>query len=78
MVKYRERRNQIEMIKVGDSWVSDVGEIKEEVRRHFGSQFKEVRFARPTLDGINFKKISEDEADFLSSLFSIEEVEEVV
>lgn len=78
MVKYRERRNQIEMIKVGDSWVSDVGEIKEEVRRHLGGQFKEIRFARPTLDGINFKIISEDEADFLVSPFSIEEVKEAV
>lgn len=64
--------------KVGDPWLDEVEEIKEEVRNHFENLFQEEYFNRPTLDGINFKRMTSNESDFLSFPFSLEEVEEVV
>lgn len=78
MVKYRQKRNQIEALKVDDRWIEGVAEVKEEVRIHFSLQFKEEVFIRSLLDGIEFKRISDDELDYLSAPFSMEEVEEAV
>lgn len=77
-VKVRQRRNQIEMIRAGDRWLSGVEEIKEEVRRHFSCQFKEEKCVRPTLDGVHFKSISSLDSDRLIEEFTMEEVKEAV
>lgn len=77
-IKYRERRNQIEMLKVGEEWLSEVREIKDEIRRHFQEQFSEEPYNRPTLDGVECKSISEEEARRMTVPFTIEEVEEAI
>lgn len=77
-IKVRQRRNQIEMIKVEDRWLSEVEEIKEEVRIHFGDQFNEQHGDRPTLDRIQFKQLSEREAENLTEPFTMEEIKEAV
>lgn len=63
---------------MGDQWLSGVAEIKEEVRRHFSSQFKEEKSVRPTLDGVQFKSISSLESERLIEDFTMEEVKEAV
>lgn len=78
MVKHRQKKNQIDALKVGEEWIKEVREIKEEVRNQFSKQFKGEQFNRPTLDGIEIKQISADEAEYLTAPFSMEEVEEAV
>lgn len=77
-VKYRQRRKRIVKLKVGDRWIEGVSEIREEVRSHFNKQFEEENFVRPTLDGIEFKKISMEESDCITAVFTMEEVEDAI
>lgn len=65
-------------LKVLDLWLSDVDEIKDEVKTYFSKQVKEEGFSRPTLDDINFRSLNPDESYFFTSPFSMEEVEVAV
>lgn len=58
--------------------MEEAGEVKEEVRRHFKQQFEEKNHSRPNLDGVEFKRISSEEARSLIAPFTMEEVEEAV
>lgn len=58
-VKLRQRKNHIEMLQVGEGWITGMEEIKEEVRRYFRCQFKEENVERLSLNGTQFKRISE-------------------
>ncbi|XP_058755630.1 uncharacterized protein LOC131628840 [Vicia villosa] len=57
-VKARRRGNFINSIQSENSVVESVGEIQEEVMRHFANKFSEPVFQRPSLEGISLKAIS--------------------
>lgn len=78
MVKLRQRKNHIELLKVGEGWISGVEEIKEKVRRHFSCQFKDENVERPNLDGVQFQRITKTEAELVTVPFTTEEVREAV
>lgn len=53
--------------------------INKAVKEHFEEgRYKEERFKRPTLDGVRFKQISQEENNMLTTPFSLEEIKEVV
>ncbi|XP_058741999.1 uncharacterized protein LOC131614433 [Vicia villosa] len=54
VMKERRRRNHIGSITTPSGIIDEVGEVKEEVWRHFDSKFKEANFSRPVLDNVEF------------------------
>ncbi|XP_058756919.1 uncharacterized protein LOC131630144 [Vicia villosa] len=58
--------------------VEGVDEIKGVVRDHFEAKFKKQNTARPTLNGIDSKKLSEEESSRLEENFTREEIKNVV
>lgn len=65
-------------ILVGDIWVEEVQEIKNEITRYFVALFAEVGWERPTLDGISFPLASNTLVEQLSGPFIIDELEAAV
>ncbi|GKU90856.1 hypothetical protein SLEP1_g4800 [Rubroshorea leprosula] len=71
--KGRRRRNDIVSIMVGNERLEEVKEIKEGMANHFENLFKEENWQHPTLDGIEFNKISAEEGLVLEAQFNEEE-----
>jgi hypothetical protein len=69
------RRNNISCLKVGDRWLDTSSEIVEEVTRFFSTHFASIPCFRPTLDGVVFPRLSEEENSLLVAPFSMEEIE---
>ncbi|GAU33045.1 hypothetical protein TSUD_152000 [Trifolium subterraneum] len=59
-------------------WLSKRGEVREEVISYFAKHYEEVKWKRPTLDGLNFKLLAEFELLRLEGPFSEDEVSEVI
>ncbi|XP_058783599.1 uncharacterized protein LOC131658308 [Vicia villosa] len=57
-LKARRRANFINSIDSDNGVLESVGDIKEEVRRHFASKFSDSNQSRPSLEGFSFKAIS--------------------
>ncbi|XP_058783877.1 uncharacterized protein LOC131658622 [Vicia villosa] len=77
VIKERRRINHIGPILTSRGNLESVGDIKEEVFRHFKDKFKEDELERPLLDGILFNNIGEADSVMLDSPFSEEEIKEV-
>jgi hypothetical protein len=77
-IKNRKRRNQLVALSNGDQWVQGVDDIKVFVKSYFENNFKERWERRPTLDGIQFQSLSEDDNIVLTAPFSCEEVREAI
>ncbi|CAJ2667257.1 unnamed protein product [Trifolium pratense] len=77
-LKGRRRNNQLVALRDGDKWVQGVDEIKYFVKNYFANNFTEEWRNRPTLDGLSFNSLSEEDNSSLLSPFSVEEVREVV
>ncbi|XP_058747173.1 uncharacterized protein LOC131620182 [Vicia villosa] len=61
-VKERRRRNRIGSLNTSDGVVNSVKEVKDAVKAHFESKFKEDCLERPLLDGIAFNSLSEEQS----------------
>jgi hypothetical protein len=59
-------------------WVSKPNEIRAEVVSYFKKHFDEVTWERPTLDGVDFKQLSQGDIGGLELVFGEQEVAEVV
>ncbi|GKU92387.1 hypothetical protein SLEP1_g6121 [Rubroshorea leprosula] len=77
-VKGRRRLNDITSIRVGSERPEEVNNMKESVANYFETLFKEDTWQRPTLDGIEFKRISDEERVMLEAPFTVEEVRQAV
>ncbi|GKV36495.1 hypothetical protein SLEP1_g44621 [Rubroshorea leprosula] len=77
-VKGRRRKNDISSILVGNQRLEEVNSMKDGVANYFETLFKEDVWQRPVLDGIEFKKISDEERVMLEAPFSEEEVRQAV
>jgi exonuclease III len=77
-IKNRRRRNQLVALKNGEQWVEGVDEVKGFVKSYFENNFKERWDNRPTLNGIQFQTISEEDNLLLTAPFSCEEVKEAI
>ncbi|GJY01444.1 RNA-directed DNA polymerase, eukaryota [Tanacetum coccineum] len=74
ILKNRYAKFSIKGIHVNKSWVESSGEIKQAALDYYAARFKESNTQRPLLDSPRFKNLSEPDADFLESDFTIEEV----
>jgi hypothetical protein len=63
---------------VDDGWVDTSIRIKAEVSSYFEWHVSSNSKVRPTLDGVVFQVLSEGENVELTSIFTLEEIEEVV
>lgn len=77
-IQARRRRNQPVALKVRDEWIERVDGVKVELKRHFEQLFSEADPNRPTLDGIHFPQISEQDNVMLTAPFTCEEIREAV
>lgn len=74
----RRRQNAINMVSVGGTNVEGVQNIRAAVYDHFSTHFKAIRTERPSVEDLNFRKLSYREAGNLTKPFSLEEVKQAV
>lgn len=78
LMNANRRNNLMKGILIDGSWVEEPQKVKEEVRLFFLKRFQESDFHRPTLDGIPFQAVSQQQKDMLIERFREEEVKEAV
>lgn len=79
VIKERIRRNSIVLIKTSEGGrIEEVKGVKEEVARVLESRFKEPIKAGPRLEGLDLRKMSEEESCNLEVEFSREEVKNAI
>lgn len=74
----RQRKKNLEHIKVGEATLENPDDIKKEASKFFKHIFSEEYKTRPQFNGLNFKKLSLDQAAKLTEPFSHEEIDEAV
>ncbi|GAU16309.1 hypothetical protein TSUD_299410 [Trifolium subterraneum] len=77
-IKERRRKNQLAALRDGDTWVQSVEDVKLFVKSFFHNNFTEEWLDRPTLDGLNFDTLSEEDNSVLMAPFSVEEARDVI
>ena len=77
-VKARMARNSLKALKVEGVWVEKSMNVRREVVTYFRKQVEEDRRERPTLDGVNFATLTEEENRDLVAPFSSVEIDAVV
>jgi hypothetical protein len=75
-IKGRRRANSTVALKKG-VWLSKPMEIRSEVVS-FTKHYEEVKWERPTLDGVDFKQLLESEVGGIEGVFWYDEVGEVI
>lgn len=77
-MKNNFRRSQIsELIEEGVT-LSSVEELKEEATSYFFNVFKEGKLCRPTLQGLNFCRLSDEDNILLTAPFTVKEIKEAI
>lgn len=77
-VNFQRRKNNIVVILSGDRWVEGVDNVRKEVKGFFLARFSEQNMQRLLLDAIDFKSLPSGDNSFLTTLFFLDEIEEVV
>ncbi|GKU99946.1 hypothetical protein SLEP1_g12720 [Rubroshorea leprosula] len=77
-IKGRWRRNEINVISVEGKELRQVEDIKQGVMKYFANLFSDEGWQRPTLEGLSFKSISEEDRSMLIEPFTEEEVKAAV
>jgi hypothetical protein len=78
MMSSRQRRNALHLIQVEGVTVQGVQNIRAAVFNHFASHYRATNSVRPSVDGLNFRKLSYAQAGSLVRPFSLEEVKQAV
>ncbi|GKV10561.1 hypothetical protein SLEP1_g21905 [Rubroshorea leprosula] len=73
-VKSRIRKKEICCLHMDGQLVDDVQTLRQKIVEHYTSYFKDEEWRRPTLDGIDFNRLSPDSAAMLVDNFTEEEV----
>ncbi|XP_058786925.1 uncharacterized protein LOC131661401 [Vicia villosa] len=77
-LKERRSKNHIGALNTPGGMVCSVREVKEVVRGHFESKFKEECFDRPLMDDVFVNSLSLEDSISLEVPFSMEEIKEAV
>lgn len=77
-INKRSRDNCIHGLQLGDNWVEEVSQLKEATHNHFMNLFNDQVWERPTLEGVDFNQISEEEGNMLTTEFTIKEIDAAV
>ncbi|GLT33516.1 hypothetical protein SLA2020_080980 [Shorea laevis] len=75
-VHARRAQNEISGILGENGWVEELDVVKEEAVKYFSKLFRGEKWRRPVLEGIQFRKISEVQREWLERPFIVEEIEE--
>ncbi|GKV09904.1 hypothetical protein SLEP1_g21338 [Rubroshorea leprosula] len=75
-VHARRAQNVISGILGEDGWVEEPEMVKAEAVRYFCQLFQNEKWSRPMMGGIQFRKISAEQREWLERPFSIKEIEE--
>ena len=78
MINATRRNNCLKGLMVDGAWTDDPTTVKEAVRVFFEQHFKENEKDRPTLDGVAFKTIDNQQNQTLVSCFQEEEIRRAV
>ncbi|KAL5137894.1 putative ribonuclease H protein [Glycine soja] len=73
MMNASRRHNLLKGIMIEGAWVDEPRKVKEAVRVFFQQRFHEPEPSRPTLDGIRFQSINQQQNDMLVGRFQEEE-----
>ncbi|GAU27881.1 hypothetical protein TSUD_159750 [Trifolium subterraneum] len=74
----RKRSNVIGALRTEVGWVDKPMEVRREIVGYFKRHFSEVRWRRPTLEGLEFPSITSQQRQSLVNPFSVEEVRSVI
>ncbi|GKV28725.1 hypothetical protein SLEP1_g37741 [Rubroshorea leprosula] len=74
----RRSRNAMQGLWKDGSWMEDLARVKMIVAEHFKKQFSEVKWRRPIVEDVEFKKISTKKNLRMEAEFSLEEVKKAV
>ncbi|GKV35031.1 hypothetical protein SLEP1_g43351 [Rubroshorea leprosula] len=77
-IKGRWRRNEINVVSIEGKELKNMEDIKQGVKQYFANLFTDEGWSRPTLEGLNFKTISEADRGMLTDPFTEEEVRATV
>ncbi|GKV09841.1 hypothetical protein SLEP1_g21281 [Rubroshorea leprosula] len=75
-VHARQAQNVLSGILGEGGWVEEPDLIKAEAVRYFCQLFQNKQWSRPVMGGIQFRRISAEQREWLERPFSIEEIEE--
>ncbi|GKV46286.1 hypothetical protein SLEP1_g53278 [Rubroshorea leprosula] len=75
-VQTRRAQNAIFGVLGEEGWIEEPELIKAEAVKYFSELFLKEQWSRPVMGGIQFRKISTSQKEWLERLFSIEEIEE--
>ncbi|XP_058762167.1 uncharacterized protein LOC131635557 [Vicia villosa] len=77
-LKARNRRNAITSIHTGHGTLEDVGEVKEDIKIRFSNRFRAEEVLRPSLNNLEFRRLSDVDSVDLEEMFSREEIKEAI
>jgi hypothetical protein len=77
-IKGRKRRNNVKALRTLVGWVEGPTRVRGAVVDYFKAHFDNDVWARPTLDGIAFPCVSEQNVSDLTAIFTLEEITNVV
>ncbi|XP_019423064.1 PREDICTED: uncharacterized protein LOC109332536 [Lupinus angustifolius] len=63
---------------IDGEWIEDPVRIKSHIRSFFEAKFDESHWGRPSLDGIDFNCLSEENNVFLTAKFKVDEIKDAV
>ena len=78
MINHRRRINAIQGLLIAGEWVQEPTRVKNAVLNHFKHRFSEQNPQRPTLDGVHFPSLGQEDKDCLTARFGEEEIKAAV
>nr|KYP31480.1 hypothetical protein KK1_048178 [Cajanus cajan] len=77
-VNWRRKKNSLKGLFIDGRWTEEPMEVKGHVTHFFQNRFREHGYHRPTLDGVQFKSISESQNEMLAAPFEEDEIRNAV
>ncbi|WJX24305.1 hypothetical protein P8452_13428 [Trifolium repens] len=77
-INFRQSRNKMAALRTEMGWVEGPLRVREAVVSYFRGHFANEEWQRPKLDGIEFPRLSQENAEMLTACFTIEEISDVV
>ncbi|CAL0323583.1 unnamed protein product [Lupinus luteus] len=77
-INNKRRRNQIVGIWIDNIWYEEDKLLRSEISKYFKSLFSQLPSTNPTLDGVNFRRLSEAQNLFMNADFGEEEIRSAV
>lgn len=77
-VKARQQTNSLHSLMIGDKLGNKSVVVEQHIINHFRKMFEELFQFKPTIQGLQFSKISNEQGEWLTRTFSAQELESVL